>query len=390
MSKAIDYIIIGNGIAGTTAAEAIRKSDPDGSIAIFSDEAYPFYARIRLPQFLAGDVTLEKIVLKSDSWYQEHNIDLHINEPVVDINPTQKLITTNTGGSCSYKKLLLATGSHSFVLPLKGIENEGVFTLRNIDDAIRIKEYIRGKKNAVILGGGLLGLEVGKALICQGVEITVIEYFDRLLPRQVDLAGSNMLKCMMEKIGYHFHLGLHAEEIIRENGKLKVLMHEGDVFEGDMVLVSAGVRPNLDLAEKAGVNIDKGIIVDDHLKTSVDGIFAAGDLTQHKERLYGIWPAAKQQGEIAGMNMAGVATEYTGSTVITALKVAGINLTSIGDIDLDNTKECVVDIDNEHGTYKKYVMQESALVGCILVGDTKDKKKIERAIIEKRSIDEVT
>lgn len=390
MPDSADYIIMGNGIAGITAAEAIRRDDAAGSIKIFTDEEYPFYARIRLPQFISGEVSLEKLILKKESWYEEQKIDLHLTEPIIEIDPSNKKIKASNGDEYTYQKLLLAAGSHSFMLPLKGSHQEGIFTLRNITDAIRIKEYIKGKKKAVILGGGLLGLEVGWALMSQGIEIAVIEFFDRLLPRQIDLAGSNILKCMMEAKGYHFHLGLHAEEIIREDGRLKVLMHEGTQVEGDLVLISTGVRPNLDVLREAGVEIDRGVVVNDHLQTNCPDIFAAGDLTEHNSTLYGIWPAAKEQGKIAGANMVGIGTKYTGSTAITALKVAGINMTSIGDIDVDNTKQCVIEIDNASGTYKKFIAEDNAMVGGILLGDTTDKKRLEHAIKEKESIKSLT
>jgi nitrite reductase (NADH) large subunit len=389
MSDVIDYIIIGNGIAGTTAAEAVRAEDNAGSIKIFTDDKYPFYARIRLPQFLADEVPLEKLILKNDAWYKEKDIDLHLSEPVIDADPEKRTITTKNGDTFSFKKLLLAAGSHSYVPPFEGVDLEGVFTLRNISDAIRIKEYMKGKKEAVIIGGGLLGLEAGKALMCHGIKVAVVEYFDRLLPRQIDIAGANILKCTMEKLGYHFYLGLCTDKIVKDNGRLKVLMNDGNEISTDLILLSAGVRSNLTLAKKLGLTTNKGVIVNDHMQTSKPYIFAAGDICEHNGRSYGIWPAGKEQGMSAGTNMVELTSKYEGTTMMTALKVAGINLTSIGELDAESESPCIVEMDDKKGVYKKYVIKDNILVGCILLGDTKDQKKMGLAIKEKRHVDEL-
>ena len=389
MSNVTDYIIIGNGVAGNSAAEAIRASDSSGSIKIFTEEKYPFYARVRLPQFIADEVPLEKLILKNDKWYKEKNIDLYLNEPVIDANPDEKTITTIIGRTFSYNKLLLATGSHSFIPQIKGVKAKQVFSLRNLEDAIKIKNQIKGKKNAIIIGGGLLGLETGKALMSHGLEVAVVENSDRLLPRQMDASGARILRCMMEKMGYKFYMGLGVKEIVEEGGRLILIMNDNSTITGDMILISAGVRPNLLLAERLGLSTRNGVIVNDYLQTSKQDIFSAGDIAEHNSKIYGIWPAAKDQGTAAGKNMAGVTEKYTGTTMSNVLKVAGINLTSIGDIDAENKNRNIINIDDENGIYKKYVIKDDILIGCILLGDTKEQKTLERAISEKKHIDEI-
>ncbi len=380
MADSIDYIIIGSGAAGIAAAQAIRNIDSSGSINIFGDEEYPFYARIRLPHFLAGEVPLEKLILKNEAWYKDQNISLYLSEPVIDVDPAEKAVVTKSGKTFDYKKLLFATGSHSFVPPFEGSDSTGVFTLRNINDAVKIMEYIKGKKQVVIIGGGLLGLEAGKALMCHGMKVCVVEYFDRLLPRQIDTQGAGVLKCMMERLGYCFHLGERISKIVRGDGGLKVIVQSGESVDGDMVLISAGVRPNIALPKKLGITDDKGILVNDYMQTSEADIFAAGDVAVHNGKYYGIWPAAKEQGKVAGANMAGAKARYEGTTMITALKVAGIDLVSIGDVQEAEQNRCIVNIDSDKGLYKKYVVKDDTLIGCILLGETTDQRRMERAI----------
>ena len=386
MIEKADYIIVGDGVAGAAATESIRANDPDGSIKIFTDEKYPFYARMRLPEFLSGEISLERLILKNDAWYKEQGIDLYLDEPVIDADPAKKTITTKKSGVFSYQKLLLAVGSHSFIPPIKGADQKGVFSLRDIKDAIAIKEHIKDKKKGVIIGAGLLGLEAGKALMRHGIEIDVVEYLDRLLPKQLDAEGARVLKSIMEKIGYCFFLGFHIKEITKDNGQLKVLMRNGAKVFGDIVLISAGVRTNLMLARKLGLDINIGIVVNDHMQTSELNIFAAGDAAEHKGRFYGIWPAAKEQGKIAGTNMVDITIKYNGTIMENTLKVAGVDLVSIGDIITAEEDRYIVNIDDEKGIYKKYVIRDDVIVGCILLGDVQNQREIECAIKEKKKL----
>lgn len=379
-----NYIIIGNGVAGMTAVESIRAVDKSGSILILTDEKYPFYARLRLPEFLGGGLSAEKLILRKESWYAENGIDLRLDTQVIDADAVKKNVTSQNGAVYSYNKLILATGAKSFVPPIEGAGLEGVFTLRDIADAIAIKEYIIGKKRAIIIGGGLLGLEAGRALMNHGMEISVIEFSDRLLPRQIDGEGSKVLRCVMEKIGYAFYLGRKTEKITRENGSLKVSMHDGASVVGDVIIISAGVRANLAISGKLGLKTNNAVIVNDYMQTSEPDIFAAGDNVEYNGRRYGIWPAAKEQGRVAGANAVNLTTKYEGTMMANALKVAGIDLVSMGDLEMGASDRSVVNIDNENGVYKKYIVKGNALVGCILLGDVKGLKDAERAIKEKR------
>jgi nitrite reductase (NADH) large subunit len=388
MPNLIDYIILGNGVSAITAAEEIRSHDHAGSIKMFTDEKYPFYARIRLPHFLAGEVALEKLILKKETWYQDNNIDLHLNEPAIDASLNDKTITTKNG-VYSFKKLLLATGSHSFRPQMKGVEHEGVFTLRNIDDVLKIKGFIKGKKRAVIIGGGLLGLEAGRALMSSGLDVSVAVRSGMLLQRQVDAAGANILKCIMEKHGYKFLFDACTEEIKGEGDHLRIVFTNGIGISCDLILLTAGVRPNMEIAKKLDLKAGKGIVVDEYMRTSAKDVFAAGDVIEYANTTYGIWPAAKDQGKIAGANMVKMEARYEGTVMTTTLKVAGINLTSIGDFDAENNKQSIVKVSEKDGIYKKYVIHDDALIGCILLGDNKEQRKMEKAIREKRNFNDL-
>jgi nitrite reductase (NADH) large subunit len=382
----MNYIIIGNGVAGTTAAENIRKNDPKGEIKIFTDEAYPFYSRIRLMEYLAGEVELPKLQIRSNIWYDNQNIQLFLNSRVVDIDAAPKAIITQSGEHHNYDKLLLADGSHSFVPPVKGADKKGVFTLRNIKDALEIKRFAEGKAKALLIGGGILGLEVGNSLRKTGLQVSVVEFSSRLLPRQTDLVCAALLQTRLEQMGLTFYLGVASKEIIGENQVQGLLLEDGRQIDTDLIIISAGVRPNLELAQKLNLKTGKGIPVSDYLETEIPGIYAAGDSIEYHGMLYGIWPASEKQGEVAGLNMAGKKTAYTGTTLSNLLKVAGIDLLAAGDIDPEDKLEAFIDRNQELGTYRKIVIKENVIVGCLLFGTLEGRKKILKAMEEKKDI----
>lgn len=381
------YLIIGNGVAGTMAAENIRKNDSDGKITIITDEDLPFYFRIRLNEYLAGEDSEEKIIARKEDWYREQDIELVLNSRIVAADPEAKEVRTEDNRAYNYDTLLVATGSHSFVPPIKGSDKPGVFTLRDIRDARRIVSAAAKVDRLVLIGGGLLGLEAGNALRKLGKKIMVVEFFPRLLPRQLDADGAGRLQKIMEGMGFSFRLGARTREIAGRNGIEKVLLESGEELAAEMVIVSAGVRPNLELAGPLGLETDKGIKVDDHLRTSRQDIYGAGDVIEFRGNLYGIWPAAMEQGRIAGANMAGGDVAYGGTTLASTLKVVGIDLASAGDIDAENQFESRVREDKQ--TYKKIVLQDNRIIGCIMLGETKGFNQIIRAMSEKRDVSEL-
>jgi nitrite reductase (NADH) large subunit len=380
------YLIIGNGVAGNAAAEAIRKYDPDGKIVVFSRESRPFYYVPALPEYLAGEKPADQLIIHPQSWYDRHRIELHLNTRVTKIDPDRKWVETDQGKRFPYDRLLLATGGNSFVPPMQGADSPGVFTLRTLADADRIKAAAAAAKTAVLIGGGLLGLEAGNGLRRRGLKVVVVEFFPWLLPRQLDAAGAAILQRQMEAMGFVFHLGAKTREIAAGPGGLTVSLESGEQLQGDLVLISAGVRPDLFLAQALGLDLDKGVKVDDAMKTSRDGIYAAGDLIEHRGRAYGIWPAAQEQGAVAGAAMAGQAATYQGTLPSNVLKVVGIDLVAAGDIDAEGKLAAVVRTDAAKQIYRKLVVRDNLLVGAILLGDIRGSAEIQAAIRKQQDI----
>jgi NAD(P)H-nitrite reductase large subunit len=388
------YIIIGNGVAGNAAAEAVRKHDPDGEIHLFARERYPFYYLPALPDYIAGNKHLSQIIIHDLDWYKSHQITLHLETEIVGIDPDQKTVATTKGQQYRYDKLLLASGGYAFMPPIKGLETEsafnlqtiGIFTLRTFDDAEAIKKRAAQGGTAVLIGGGLLGLEAGNGLRQAGMKVKVVEVFPRLLPRQMDVTGAGILQKQLENMGFSFYLGTTTEEIRHDAGTCQVFLKSGEKLAADLVLISAGTRPDLTLAKALSLDIDKAVKVDGSMRTSRRDIFAAGDLVEHRGRYYGIWPASLEQGRTAGMAMAGLEVKYEGTMPANTLKVVGIDLMSAGEIDVDNKYISLVSLDEPNKIYRKLVVQDNVLIGAILLGDIQGAEEIQEAIRLKQTI----
>ncbi len=369
MSRLIkQYLIIGNGVAGTTAAEKIRRNDPDGVITMVTKEKIPFYSRIRLPDFVAGLVDKTDLIIKDDKWYTDYKIDLKIGITITGIDHSKKQVMDRNGNVFTYDSLLIATGSNPFIPPVKGSDKDNVFSLRSFEDATNIVQAAAAANNIVAVGGGLLGLEAAHALIKRGIKVVVVEFFDRLLPRQMDSKGAVLLKKMLKKQGFGFRLGAKTTQITGDAIVTGVELESGEVLRADMVLFSAGVRPDLDLPEKLNLETDRGVIVNSGMKTNLENIYAAGDVAQFEQTNFCIWPEAQEQGRVAGANMAGTLKNFTAVVPSNRLKVAGIDLASAGDIDPENILE--TEIEESDQIYRKIVKKNGEIVGCIMLGST--------------------
>jgi nitrite reductase (NADH) large subunit len=287
-----------------------------------------------------------------------------------------------------YDFLLLANGASSWVPPIKGAEKEGVFTLRTLDDALAIIDWIKDHPDVVIIGGGLLGLEIARAIRTRGGSVQIVEFFPRLLPRQLDTEGAFVLQSQIEKMGIKVQLGIVTEEILGD-GKVEGLRFKnGEGLDAQTAIVAAGVRPNIRLASEAGLETDKGIIVDDSLQTSHRGIFAAGDNVQHREKIYGIIPASFNQARTAAMNIAGLEKQYAGTVPSNTLKVVGLDLTSIGIVTPEEGEaEELRKTDKEKAVYKKIVIQDGKLVGAIWMGTKQNINEINRIILQQIDVE---
>ncbi len=387
------YIIIGNGIAGVEAAVNIRKNDAHGEIEIFSQEDSLLYYRPRLIEYLSGQVEPEKLLTYKQEWYEERNIKNILGVNIKEIRKESKEIIDTQDKRYKYDKLLLAVGARAFLPDTPGVDKMGVFSLRTIADAERIKSYCKKVKNVVIIGGGLLGIETANNLLNLGVKVKVIEYSDRLLSRQLDNEGSEILEETLKNKGIEFVLKETVKEIYGNDsanntqGTVKsILLGSGAIIEADAVIYSVGVRGRLELAQAIGLNINRGVLVNEYMETSQQDIYAAGDAIEINNTCYGLWIPAKEQGKIAGENMAGVRNPYSMTPLETRLKITDITLFSAGDI---HNQDAKVKLSRENGVYRKLVIKDNKLIGAIVLGDRKEEMLISKVYAGKASLDEI-
>lgn len=385
------YVIIGNGIAGVTAAATLADGDSGAQISIYTDEKYPYYRRPWLPDFLAGRYRIDELYPYTESWYSKRRIQVHLSQPVAQIIPADRSIALASGAKVPYDTLLLACGGYSFVPPIANATIKGCFTLRTLDDAQTIRNYAQGKRDAVVVGGGLLGLESGRGLNALGLNVTVIEVFPRLLPRQLDAEGAAILTQLIEQMGISIMTGATVEAIVGSGSVNGVQLKDGKTIPCDMVLFSAGIRPKLQLAKDAGLAVNRGVLANESMQTSDANIFVAGDVAEFRERIYGIIPAAIEQARVAAANMLEPGSEtYTGTTPINTLKVMGIDLTSIGIVNPEEPGYTAYRrSDPDKGLYKKLVFKDGALVGAILLGDRKSVTPMTRLVNRKALVESV-
>jgi len=370
-------VIIGNGAAGMEAARSARRTSDEAEIHVFAKENHPFYSRLFLTSYLAGEkVEKDLIVYKSD-WYESNKIIQHLNEEIQKIIPQEKKIFT-TNEVYNYDRLILCNGSFPFNPYQPMCNKKGVFTLRTLDDANAILNCSKDVKKVVIVGGGILGLEAAGALAKKNIEVNVLEYSKTLMPRQLDETGADVLVNILSELGINVHTGTELLEIIGDEDVTAVKLKDGREIITDLVIISIGIVPNVALAEDADLQVNRGIIVDDFLRTSDPNIFAAGDVAEHNSKIYGLWYASAEQGKMAGQNAAGANVQYDGTIPSSVLKVIGKDLTSLGQFNKKqaNEKE-IVSYDKKSNDYKKLVIRDNEILGAIIFGDNKLGSSIE-------------
>jgi nitrite reductase (NADH) large subunit len=361
------YIIVGNGASGMAAAEAIRGRDAAASIHIYTEEPHFHYSRPRVIEYLGGLATSEKIAIRGPEYYAKLNIHLHRGATVESIDPGARTIETKDGTD-SFDRLILASGAASYLPPVEGCRLDCVFTLRTIADADRILARCAPGKRAVVIGGGLLGIETAAGLARRGLSVSVVEVFDRLLPRQLDADSAAILRAMLERQGLSFLLPRKTAAIRRNGEGAEVVFEDGTSVGADLVIFSAGIRSDMRLAAAAGIACDRGILVDNRMETSAPGVYAAGDVAQFNGVVYGLWPAAREQGSFAGRNASGEEALYAGSQISAKLKVGGIELASLGAI--GEGPGVTVSTRRAEGAFRRLFLSGGKLAGAILIGDT--------------------
>ncbi len=367
-------VVVGNGMAGVACVEQILRHAPKFEITIFGDETHVNYNRILLSSVLAGEKSLDDIVINGLDWYQKNGIDLRLGVKIVDVDSAVKTVTGDDGSVTSFDKLLLATGSTPIIPSIQDVEKDGVFVFRNLDDTRALLERSRPGLKAVVIGGGLLGLEAARGLQVQGCDVTVVHLMDTLMERQLDATGGGYLADKMNRLGVTVLLGLSTTAILG-NGKVEgVQFKGGGSIPADLVVVAAGIRPNVALGQKAGLEIKRGIVVNDYMETSHPDIFAVGECVQHNGICYGLVAPLLEQGKVLAATITGnKGPTYQGTVLASKLKIMGVDVFSAGEIgDKVDGSEAVRYEDPSLGIYKKLTLRDHKLTGVILVGETAD------------------
>ncbi len=367
-------VVIGNGMAGMRTVEELLELAPEKyDITVFGSEPYGNYNRILLSPVLCGEKAIDEIMLNDEQWYKDNNITLHKGVTVTDVDRTACTVTADDGSKVEYDRLLISTGSYPFIIPVPGHDLPGVIGFRDIHDVDIMLDASKTKKKAVVIGGGLLGLEAANGLIKQGMDVTVVHLMDWLMERQMDEVSGEMLKNSLEAQGMKFKMKASTSEI-QGNGKVeKVIFEDGSEEEADLVVMAVGIRPNIELAKKIGLHCERGIVVNDTLQTYDPKIYAIGECIEHRGLTYGLVAPLFEMAKVCANHLAefGIGI-YEGSITSTKLKVTGIDLFSAGDFMGDETTEDIVVRDASRGVYKKIVIKDEKILGAVLYGDTID------------------
>ncbi len=396
--KKMKLVMVGNGMAGVRALEELLRIAPElYDITVFGAEPHPNYNRILLSPVLAGEQTIDEIILNPLAWYAENGITLHTGRKVVEIDRVRRVVHADDGTAAAYDRLLIATGSNPFILPVPGRELDGVIAYRDIADTNTMIDVATRYRHAVVIGGGLLGLEAANGLMLRGMQVTVVHIMPWLMERQLDDAAGRLLQKSLEERGLRFLIGAQTEALIgdKDGRVMAVRFKDGSEVPADLVVMAAGIRPNSELAERAGLYCGPkqggGIAVNDTMQTITDPrIYSVGECAAHRGIAYGLVAPLFEQGRVCATHLAqfGIG-RYTGSQTSTKLKVTGIDLFSAGNFTGGADCEEIVMSDPRGGVYKKLVIQDDKLVGAVLYGDTVDGSWYFKLLREGRKIADI-
>jgi NAD(P)H-nitrite reductase large subunit len=375
------YVIVGASAAGIAAVEAIRKVDKTGTIIVITEEACAHYSRPMISDLVSGKADLQKMKCKTDRFFIENNVEARLGKKAVSLDLVKKAVSLDDGEVLPYEKLLLATGGKPFVPKMEGQDKEGVFTFTSLGDAQTLASKIESiqAKSAVVIGAGLIGISVTEALVKRGIKVTVVELQEKILSLLLDARASDIVEGVIKKAGVDFATGQSVQKIVGKPGNDEVvggvILTKGGQVPCDLVIVAIGVIPRTELVAGSAVKLNRGIVVDNFMRTNVPDVYASGDVAEaydfilNQNRLLPLWPLAVLEGRVAGYNMAGLETSYEGGTNMSSLKYFGMPIVSIG---LANPKddpslEVLVKDDVENEVYKKMVLKNNVIVGLTLV-----------------------
>ncbi|MFO1318714.1 MAG: nitrite reductase large subunit NirB [Burkholderiales bacterium] len=386
-------VMIGNGMAGVRVLEELRRLAPDiHDITVFGAEPHGNYNRILLSPVLSGEMTLPEIMLNDLEWYRENGITLHAGKRVARIDRVRRQVIGEDGTTVGYDRLLIATGSTPFILPVPGSDLPGVIGYRDIADTETMISAAGEHRHAVVIGAGLLGLEAANGLALRGMDVTVVHLMPWIMERQLDRPAAAMLQRSLEAKGLTFRLEAQTAGLVRgESGRVcAVTLKDGSTLAADLVVMAAGIRPNVALAKAAGLHCERGIVVSDTMQTYDPRIYAVGECAEHRGVAYGLVAPLFEQAKVCATHLANFGIgRYTGSTVSTKLKVTGVDVFSAGDFSGGDDAEEIVLSDRQAGIYKKLVLRDNRVVGAVMVGDTVDSSWYVKLMKDRQDIHEI-
>ncbi|WP_019909603.1 nitrite reductase large subunit NirB [Paenibacillus sp. HW567] len=374
-------VLIGNGMAGVGTIEQILKLGGAYDITIFGSEPHPNYNRIMLSYVLEGSKTIGDIILNDRKWYEDNNITLHTGATVTRIDEAARLIITDNGMTVPYDKAIIATGSNSFILPIPGNNKEGVVGFRDIADCDAMLAAAKQYRTAAVIGGGLLGLEAAKGLVNLGMDVTVVHLLEDLMERQLDRNASSMLQSELERQGVKFAMGKQTVELTGEERVNGLRFSDGTELAADFVVMAVGIKPNTLLAQESGITVNRGIVVNDYLQTSMADVYSVGECTEHRGICYGLVAPLFEQGMVLAKHLSGVPTQpYEGSVVSTKLKISGVDVFSAGEF-IETAEHTVISAKDEwKRTYKKILLKNNIIVGAVLFGDVTESANLQKLV----------
>ncbi|MEK4881242.1 MULTISPECIES: nitrite reductase large subunit NirB [Paenibacillus] len=380
-AKREKLVLVGNGMAGIGTLEQILKLGGAYDITVFGSEPHPNYNRIMLSYVLEGSKTINDIILNDWNWYEDNNITLHTGTTVTRIDEHSKQVIADNGMAVSYDKVIIATGSNSFILPVPGCDKEGVVGFRDIADCDAMLAAAKQYNKAAVIGGGLLGLEAAKGLVNLGMDVTVVHLMEDLMERQLDRNASSMLQAELERQGVKFAMGKQTVELTGEQRISGLQFSDGTSLAADFVVMAVGIKPNITVAKESGIAVNRGIVVDDYLQTSMQNVYSIGECAEHRGVCYGLVAPLFEQGMVLAKHLCGSDTNpYEGSVVSTKLKISGVDVFSAGEF-MDSPEHTVISSKDEwKRTYKKILLKDNVIVGAVLFGDVTESASLQKLV----------
>lgn len=384
--RKVKYLILGNGIAGYSAAKEIRQEDSKGSILLIGNEKNLTYYRMRLTEFLGKEFENDELLISKSEWYKENNIEVILEMRAENIETDHSQVKLDNGEIIEYEKLLIALGSRPFIPPIRGNYKKGVFAIRSIEDILEIQKYLEDKESVLVIGGGLLGLEAAWSLKKLGKKVSIVDRNDNLLSRQLDKELSEELEKVFKDEDFILHLGLGTQEILGEDDVVEGVLFDNELkIDVDAVIFSTGVRSDLQIIRETNINCNRGIVVNERMETNIENVYAAGDVVEVDGKTLGLWTAAMEQGKIVGNNMTGGEKEYKIPKLFATTKLGETRLFSAGDRKIADE---VYEAKNDERISKIFVKNKK-VVASMLYGSLKDMTKLRNATFENRNVQEL-